>query len=520
VSLTKCLNSLGWHGFSSSTSQRLLWLMVLIVIMPILLFRADFFGRPFFTTHDTQSYADLRGIRAGFSLKNFSSRLRTPGYSLFLSLVTFGEIPNPQAVRYVMCGDSVFGGYADCAGVAPAASGKDDVLVRMPPVVYSYSPRIAELFQRATFVSRLLLIVSLFFLYWAMSYWVKPSLSLLSILFVWHYINLDYFFGIITESLYPTLPFLYVSCLMMYLSRYNGGWLVLASTICGYSFLVRPVFLYLPLLQVALLCFCICTRKTVLSASIGVLVATVPIIWVFFFSPVEFFSIAARQQQLLRAAIFSNQRTVDCVAGKDVKTVLSAFIKSAEKVSAIDQRVVNNDIDRYYLMGTSSIYWVNLPTHPIYQDETIKPYLNKVGLLPNDLVARMLQEAGSCNRWREIGFFVLTTKMVLGLTPVLNPDIRRQFFATSYSFYLSAFILAIALGMLIGRQKYELSLIIGLSAAIYLAMVFIVAATQGGEDRYTFVVEPLFVLSVALAFSSIIQHANWFPASFKLLRAK
>ena len=174
----------------------------------------------------------------------------------------------------------------------------------------------------------------------------------------------------------------------------------------------------------------------------------------FYLSPIDFFSIATRDAQLARVAIFSDQqRTVDCVDGKEMKIVLSALYQIISKNSGIGEIAVNSDIDRYYLMGLANVYDLNYRANPIYQDDTLRPYLDQNGLLSqNDLIARMAKEAGKCNRWREIDFFILTTKLILGLSPQ-NPNVRRQFFTAPYAFYLSAFFLTIAICMLILPAK-------------------------------------------------------------------
>ena len=254
-----------WPRYLATNRPRVLWIAILIPLLTATaLFRANILEGHFFITHDTITYTNLPGARAGFSLTNFSSDLRTPGYSLFLSMVTAGEIPNPDVIQYVMCGDSVFGKNVDC-NVAASDSGGNSVSIQMPPDVYSFSLRTAELFQRTTLVTRLLFAASLLFLYWTLSFWINPALSLLTVLFVCYYINFDSLFGIATESLYPTLPFLYVSCLMMYLACSKGRWILFASVICSYSFLVRPVFIYLSILHLTLLCFFIWHRNSRMS---------------------------------------------------------------------------------------------------------------------------------------------------------------------------------------------------------------------------------------------------------------
>jgi hypothetical protein len=500
-------------GFTNDTCllvNRLRWscLATLLVVLSVALLRADFFNKPFFIGHDTESYTNVPGISEGASLANFSSDMRTPGYSLFFFLATLGEIPHRDAVRRTACGDSVWGDRPDCEEVM---AGSDDTVVRIPPFVYSFSKRVEGLLQRAIVASRVVFVLSIIFLFWALSYWINPILSLLSVLlFVWAYVSpsrniLDVLH---TESLYPALLFVYLSCMALYFIKGRGFWLVLASAVAVFTYLVRPAFLYLPAIHVLFLVYFAFFRKALASSSIGALVVVSPIIWVFWFSPVDFYSINHQLTRLMRAAMFSDQQTVDCVKDHDAKTVLSAYMGSiyAEPSLKAQAASLRNDIDRYYAFSLANIHRLNLPNHPIYKDPSIKPLLDGAsGLLPNELVDRMARAAGRCNVWRDAQFFILTTRMMLGLTPVLTPHAPRYFFKTRYTFYVSALMIALALMMLCHMRRYRAAVLIALPVAIYFVMVFIVAFTQGGEARYTITVEPLYVLSVAIACSLIFQ---------------
>jgi hypothetical protein len=72
-------------------------------------------------------------------------------------------------------------------------------------------------------------------------------------------------------------------------------------------------------------------------------------------------------------------------------------------------------------------------------------------------------------------------------------------------FYLSAIIIAMAVVRLTLVRRLDLAILILYSAAIYLGMVFIVAMKQGGESRYTDIVEPAYVLATAIACASLMQ---------------
>jgi hypothetical protein len=90
----------------SRRNLQLLCFCVLLVALAFQFWKADFLTRPYVITHETISYTDEAGIRAGISLSNFASDARAPGYSLFLALATLGELPNPSAMTYAHCGDT------------------------------------------------------------------------------------------------------------------------------------------------------------------------------------------------------------------------------------------------------------------------------------------------------------------------------------------------------------------------------------------------------------------------------
>src|SRR5262249_10883194 len=119
--------------------------------------------------------------------------------------------------------------------------------------------------------------------------------------------------------------------------------------------------------------------------------------------------------------------------------------------------------------------------------------------LPPVEISRMLVAAQACNARRNIDYMLLSTQMMLGLGPPLTPYVTRTFFTSRYTFYVSSLLLISAALLLLRQRRHGLLIVMTMSAAIYVSMVFIVALKQGGEDRYTDTVEPMFVLSVAIA---------------------
>jgi hypothetical protein len=66
-------------------------------------------------------------------------------------------------------------------------------------------------------------------------------------------------------------------------------------------------------------------------------------------------------------------------------------------------------------------------------------------------------------------------------------------------------LIILALVILTFVRNYAFSILILLCVGIYLGMVFIVAMKQGGESRYTDIVEPFYVLATAMACAALIQ---------------
>ncbi len=211
----------------------------------------------------------------------------------------------------------------------------------------------------------------------------------------------------------------------------------------------------------------------------------------------------------MRTAVLSDAKTVECVKDQRSKAILAAYIKSIYDPSTAEM----NYIQRYYALASRGVFALEQPDHPIYKQPEVQavfkgkfPELDvprmrngkKSGLPPVE-IQQMLDAAQKCNAWRNAEYMLLSTEMMLGLTPVLTPFVARTFFKSPYAFYLSSLIIASAVLLLLWRRKHALPIIMAMCVGIYLSMVFVVALKQGGEDRYTDTVEPMFVLGVAIA---------------------
>lgn len=492
-----------------ATIWRWLALTCLVAFLSISLLRSDFIKKPFSISHDTFTYTNLPGIAAGLSLSNFSSPTRTPGYSLFLAIVTWGELPKPDAIKYSFCEATVYTTEAeDCSNIR--AKSQAGTTVRKGPLLYQFSPTTDRLLQRAISVSRALFVASFIWLFWSLSFLLHPILALSVVLALWIilYPDIQSILDVVmTESLFPTVLFFYVGCMAMYFAKGKGIWLLLASSLAAYSFLIRPSLLYLPVAHLLFILHAFFWRRSITATlfSGGILIA--PVVWALFFSQLQFFDVANFGSQSLRMAMFADQNTIDCVKGEELKTVFKAYVRSMHEDPVIKQHLpsVHTDIDRYYLFGATNMYRLEWVNHPIYQEAEIKPFLNSGGLLPYPFMLRMIDASSRCNLWRNINFSILTTKMILGLTPVLTVWVPRNFFNYPHAFLFSATAIVLALGLLWRSSRHGLFMLIILSVTAYFCTVFIVAAKQGGEGRYTDIVEPIFIFAAGVACAVLIE---------------
>ncbi len=198
---------------------RLLSLALLGAALLLILGQSGFFRQRALIGHDTQTYVDLSGLASGIGLSNFSSRLRPPGFSLFLALVTLGKIPNPNVVTYKFCGNSVYGDHESCE----TASSDQANTVKLDPLVYGYSNETAALFQRVVLAAKIIFILAVLFLFWTLSLQIPPLLAAASVAFVcWKTPMILLSAGMIySEVLFPALMFIYISCIIVYLTKWR-----------------------------------------------------------------------------------------------------------------------------------------------------------------------------------------------------------------------------------------------------------------------------------------------------------
>lgn len=492
----------------SDRASRYLGVIALLALILLLASQTGFFSPGYRISHDTASYVGVPGYSEGLSLSNFADRLRLPGLSLFVAAATGGALPHRNAITYQICGNSVLGDQPPCDKVvAPSA---DLVLFRHDPVVYFFSQQTAADFQRVISAAKLLLIVSFAALYFAMALWINPLLAVLATIALW---TISVPSGpseleiVMTECLFPSLLFLYAATVMMSLYYHGYLWPTLGSFLALYIFFVRPSLIYIDALQVALLLWLLPWRRAWIKCSIPLLPMLAGFIWFFVFSPTFFFAEAGGDSEALRVAILSDESTIDCVQDPELKPLIGAYIYSAYNAPGVLGKwaAVHNDIDRYMLFGFGNVYRFNFPQNPIYSDPVVKPYLGPNGLLPSAVMGRAVAAAAACNRARDANFFVLVTKMVFGLTQPLTPHVPRRFFATERAFYISFWVLCAAIALALARGDLARTIIIAGLVVIHVLNVCIVGLKQGGESRYTFVTEPLYVAAFLFAAAYLLN---------------
>src|SRR5262249_54872324 len=160
-----------------------------------------------------------------------------------------GKIPNPDALVYKYCGSSVLGQNESCD---TALSGQDNI-VKLDPVVYGYSNETAALLQRVALTAKIVFVLAVPFLFWALSLQLPAWLAAAGVAFVCWNTRLTLLAAgtIYSEILFPALAFFYIACIIVYVTRFRALWLLLASVACVACFFVKPAFLYLVVFHVA-----------------------------------------------------------------------------------------------------------------------------------------------------------------------------------------------------------------------------------------------------------------------------
>lgn len=499
---------------------------------------SKFITHPYLISHDTHTYTNAPGISEGFSLNNFSNSLRTPGYPLFLFVVTLGEIPHPDTIIRVLCGADYFSKNSDCDKAAAQLNA--DVTVKLSPLVYGLSQRTSELFQRAITTSRFLFVFSLLMLFLSLTERSNVLLALLSVVFVTNSMRLTEFTlfqdVVATESLFPAIFFLYIAAILTYLNSGRAAWALLATLLALFSGLVRPALLYLPILHLVIVLPVAVYRREWIFAALGLLLTSAMFSWLFWWSPVTYFSATSYENDLLRTAVISDQATIDCVSDPSEKALLTAYLRSINGATSAKRSdgVERYYVQRYFDFALANSYRIDNfavadslgiagKEHPIYQEPGLAL---RDGQIPTELIHRMLRSAKACNVGKTIEFTAIKLAMMLGLTPDLSPvHAPRFFFRSPWVFVESVLLILSAMGVaIVNRDGWRLGAI-SISPAIYFGTILIVAFEQGGEARYSYIVEPLFVFSAAVSASYLIEkwltrgrHHSLFGRRVRVLR--
>jgi len=258
--------------------------------------------------------------------------------------------------------------------------------------------------------------------------------------------------------------------------------------------------------------------------------------WLFWWSPVTYFSATSYENDLLRTAVISDQATIDCVSDPSEKALLTAYLRSINGATSAKRSdgVERYYVQRYFDFALANSYRIDNfavadslgiagKEHPIYQEPGLAL---RDGQIPTELIHRMLRSAKACNVGKTIEFTAIKLAMMLGLTPDLSPvHAPRFFFRSPWVFVESVLLILSAMGVaIVNRDGWRLGAI-SISPAIYFGTILIVAFEQGGEARYSYIVEPLFVFSAAVSASYLIEkwltrgrHHSLFGRRVRVLR--
>lgn len=469
--------------------------LALYMILP-----ANFLTSPWVLSRDTIDYANEPGFSRGYGLDSFTSSLRTPGYPLFLALASLGELPHPDAIARAPCGTP-----DECREIALRS--KAEVTVPTFPFVFSLSHRTSDELQHAIVLARLLFLCSLAALAWTLTDRLHPIAIAVTLAGVVAFMDLGdtrFLDVAATESLFPSLLFLYLASGLRALQTRGAGWVLAGGLIAVFAFLVRPAFIYLPAAQLLLTLFIAWRWR-----SWPVAVAATPIlaafVWMAATAANHFFAEASYQAALLRTAVLSDGSTVACIADPQQKKLLAAYLEAVNPETTSPATGVENYVRRYYDLGRANAYRIWRPQHAIYRNPDTAALRDNTGTLPAPLINGMIAAAGRCNLSSNIRYTLYNIAMMLGLTPVITPHAPHYFFIDSFIFPVSA-ILLLAGGLIACRRRDDWALfLVAAPVAIYAGTILIVAIKQGGEARYSGVVEPLFVLAVGAALSYLAQ---------------
>lgn len=470
--------------------------IVIFLILP-----AHFLTSPFAMSYDSFTYTNEPGLSQGVNPNNFADYLRTPGYPLFLALTSFGRLPHPDAIVLAPCGDA--GSPCD----TEAAKLGTEVTVALKPFVFGFSQRTRADLQHSIFAARVLFLLSLAALYLCLTDRIGSLFSVVTLAAIVSFMDLaeTRFLDVAaTECLFPTLLFLYLATVLRFIKSHAKTWVLIATVLALGCFLVRPAMLYVPIGHLAMVIVLAWRRRSWSLATLSGAATAVTIAWILLWSPVHFFSDAAFQSSLLRTAVLSDASTADCIADPSERRLLSLYLASIADKTHSPATAGANYVRRYFDFGLANSYRIWMPDHPIYRQPGIAQLLDD-GQLPVPLINRMLASAFRCNLARNVEYTAYNTAMMLGLTPVITPHAPHYFFKSIWVLPVSLALLLSA-GLLAFRRSDSAAFIaITVPVLFYFGTIAIVALKQGGEARYSRVVEPLFVLSVAIAVSYLVN---------------
>lgn len=477
---------------------------VLLAIVP-----SGFLGRPHGISPDTMTYTNSPNIYADFFGDRGPSHIRTPGLALFLYIVSLGDIPRPDTIKFMSCGPDP--GLSENCDAFTAKLPTDTIVLRGGPMLFAYSKHTDMLLHRAVTVARLLTLVSFGVLLAVMARRLRLLPAAACVAVALHsYLN-EYTLGfqdvLQTEILFPAVFFLYVAAMLEFIVTRRAAWMYAATAVAIFSFLVRPAFIYVPVLHLAAAVYIAIRSREVYSAAGSIALVGVTFVWFVLLAPTQFFIYADEWSSQLRTAVISDQSTVDCVSDPESKLILGAYLNSIKDDTRfpIDPDNPGNYFRRYYDLAGS--WKINLAWHPIYREPGIGALVEAGGALPDSAIRRMLAAAQKCNFWRNVSYSLFNVEFMVGLRTVDGSpydSIRHYFFQSPIVFAVCAPIIIIALFSAFRRRDDWCLFLVGMPLLIYSGTVVVVALKQGAESRYSFVVEPLFVLSATAALATIL----------------
>lgn len=493
--------------------RRLKWIVKIISVPLIitglwwLIVPADFLEQAYDISPDTMTYTNAPSLYAAFFGAPDFDTLRTPGFALFLYTVSLGDFPRPDVIQIARC-DSMRDKASDLCNLKKAPG--DTVVSREGNVAHGYTKRTDTLFRRAVTVARLLALFSFGALIAGLARRMGFVAAAASVAFmVYFYLGpegVSFEYVLQTEILFPAVFFLYVAAMLEYIATRRAAWLYAATLLTIFAFLVRPAYVYVPIVHAAIFLFIAVKRRAPYVAAGNAVLLGLTCAWFFLWAPTQFFNKADDWSAQLRTAVLSDQATVDCITEPKNKLILSAWLRSIENDTRFPAGKLNDELRRYYdLAGLS--WKINLPEHPIYRERGIAALAGQNGAMPTLTIRSMLLAAAHCNFGRNVAYSLFNVALMLGIVgdAPYERAVPHFFFWTPIIFFVCCPLIFAAIAIALGRRDGWHLFALGMPSLIYFGTVAIVALKQGGEARYSFPVEPLFVLSAAISFAVVVR---------------